>query len=53
MAVSAEERQARYEERWAKGGFCIGATFADMGIDKVANDTAAVFVADKIRSIQT
>ena len=51
MEVSAEERQARYEERWAKGGFCIGATFADMGIDKVANDTAAVFVADKIRSM--
>lgn len=51
MEVSAEERQARYEARWAKGGFCIGATFADMGIDKAANDTAAAFVADKIRSM--
>ena len=51
LSVSDEERQARYEERWAKGGFCIGATFADMGIDKAANDTAAAFVAAKIRSM--
>ncbi len=51
MEVSAEERKRVYDARWEKGGFCIGAAFADMGIDRAANDTAAQFVAEKIRGI--
>ncbi len=47
----AEERRRIYEERWARGGFAIGGAFADMLITKEANDTAAEFFAEKVRSI--
>ena len=51
MEVSAEDRKRVYDARWEKGGFCIGAAFAEMGIDRAANDTAAQFVGEKIRAI--
>jgi cation diffusion facilitator CzcD-associated flavoprotein CzcO len=49
--VSAEERMALYEAAWEKGGLQFRATFRDILTDKAANDTAAAFIAEKIRSI--
>jgi cation diffusion facilitator CzcD-associated flavoprotein CzcO len=49
--VSAEERRRRYEERWAQGGLGIIGTFYDLLIDQRANDTAAEFVREKIRTL--
>jgi cation diffusion facilitator CzcD-associated flavoprotein CzcO len=49
----ADERQRTYEERWKFGGFPFFGAFADLGVDEQANDTAAHFFADKIRSIVT
>jgi len=51
LDASEEERRAVYEDRWAQGGFAVGAAFADISIDPAANATAAAFVADKIRGI--
>jgi cyclohexanone monooxygenase len=51
MDAATEERTEEYERRWAIGGFAIGGAYADLLISKPANDTAAEFVADKIRSI--
>ena len=45
-----EARDEEYERRWATGGFAIGGAFADLLISKPANDTAADFIAGKIRS---
>jgi cation diffusion facilitator CzcD-associated flavoprotein CzcO len=50
-AVSAEERRRLYEERWAQGGLGIISTFYDLLIDQRANDTAAEFVREKIRTL--
>lgn len=49
--VSAEQRQALYEAAWEKGGLQFRATFHDLLLSKEANDTAAAFLRDKIRSI--
>jgi cation diffusion facilitator CzcD-associated flavoprotein CzcO len=46
-----EEREAIYAAAWERGGLQFRATFRDMMVDKAANDTAAVFVKCKIRSI--
>ncbi|HEX7760074.1 MAG TPA: NAD(P)/FAD-dependent oxidoreductase [Caulobacteraceae bacterium] len=51
MDASPEERTSAYEERWARGGFALAGAFADIILDKAANDTAVDFVAGKIRSI--
>jgi cyclohexanone monooxygenase len=53
LAVEAtpEERQRTFEARWAQGGFCMGAAFADITVDPTANAYVAEFVADKIRAI--
>ena len=51
LAVDEDERSREYEARWERGGFGFLASFADLTIDKSANDTAAEFVRDKIRSI--
>jgi len=51
LEVSEEERQREFESRWAQGGFAIGGAFADLAINKAANDTAAEFVRAKIRAI--
>ena len=47
------ERQRLYEAAWAKGGLQFRAVFRDLLVDKAANDTAADFVKNKIRSIVT
>ena len=42
------ERRARYETRWARGGLTFTATYNNIALDQAANDTAADFVRDKI-----
>jgi cation diffusion facilitator CzcD-associated flavoprotein CzcO len=49
--VTPEQRQTLYEAAWAKGGLQFRAVFRDMLLDKAANDTAAEFLKNKIRSI--
>ena len=51
LAVSSEERETRFEERWRAGGFGFLSTFYDIMLDERANATAAEFVRSKIRSI--
>jgi cyclohexanone monooxygenase len=49
--VPPDERQRRFEERWAYGGFSFMASFADMLMSQEANDAAAGFVREKIHGI--
>jgi cation diffusion facilitator CzcD-associated flavoprotein CzcO len=49
LAVSPEERRARFEERWAQGGLPFLGAFTDLLIDPRANEEAAEFVREKIR----
>jgi cyclohexanone monooxygenase len=42
------ERRARYQARWARGGLTFTATYNNIALDKAANDTAADFVREKI-----
>jgi cation diffusion facilitator CzcD-associated flavoprotein CzcO len=51
LAVSAEEREARFEERWRVGGFALLGAFNDLMVDERANRLAAEFVRGKIREI--
>lgn len=50
LEVSPEEREREYDARWKRGGLGFNATFADLLIDKEANDTAAEFLRAKIRA---
>jgi cyclohexanone monooxygenase len=52
LAVSEEERRRKYEELWEAGG-TIGFlnSYNDFLVDEKANETAAEFVREKIRSI--
>jgi cyclohexanone monooxygenase len=45
------ERQAEYERRWGVGGFALLGAYGDLIVDRAANETAAEFVREKIRSI--
>jgi cyclohexanone monooxygenase len=45
------ERRARYEARWARGGLTFMSVYNNLGLDKAANDTAADFVREKIAEI--
>jgi cyclohexanone monooxygenase len=49
--VSADERQAEFDARWARGGANFTHAFNDLFKNKAANDFAADFVRDKIRQI--
>jgi len=52
LSVSAEERRDEYERRWKIGGGTpILNAYADLLVNRCANDTIADFVRDKIRSI--
>ena len=51
LEVSPEERQCEYEQRWRHGGIALLGAFADLIVNKEANDTAAEFVRSKIRGI--
>src|SRR6202049_2120516 len=45
------ERRARYEQRWGRGGLTFMSVYNNLVLDKAANDTAADFVRDKIAEI--
>ncbi|MGA7996579.1 MAG: NAD(P)/FAD-dependent oxidoreductase [Bradyrhizobium sp.] len=45
------ERRAKYEARWDRGGLTFMAVYNNLAIDKAANDTAADFVREKIAEI--
>jgi cyclohexanone monooxygenase len=45
------ERRAKYESRWARGGVTFMAAYNNLALDKAANDTAADFVRAKIAEI--
>jgi cyclohexanone monooxygenase len=47
------ERRARYESRWTRGGLTFMSVYNDLALDKAANDTAADFVRAKIAEIVT
>ena len=47
--VTAEEREAEYERRWAAGGLYFYCSFVDLLTDKAANDTITAFAQRKIR----
>ncbi len=50
--VSADERRAAFEAAWQSGDLlAMGSTFADMGSNPEANETACDFLREKIRSI--
>jgi cyclohexanone monooxygenase len=51
LEVGEEERNSEYEKRWEIGGFQFFGSFNDILINQEANDTAAEFVRNKIRSI--
>lgn len=52
LAVTAQEREARYEAVWKAGGAAYFlATFTDLMLNQDANDTAAEFVRRKIHEI--
>ena len=42
------ERRAKYESRWSRGGLTFMMAYNNLALDKAANDTAADFVRDKI-----
>ena len=45
------ERRARYESRWSRGGLTFMSVYNNLALDKAANDTAADFVRAKIAEI--
>lgn len=48
---TSDERREAYESRWQMGGLGFISVFADLLLDKRANDEAAEFVRAKIRGI--
>jgi cyclohexanone monooxygenase len=51
LEVPPEVRLREYEKRWDRGGLGFASTFIDLLTSKEANDTAAEFFRDKIRSL--
>jgi cation diffusion facilitator CzcD-associated flavoprotein CzcO len=49
LVETPEVREREYEARWATGGLGYVASFADLMVDREANDTAAEFLRRKIR----
>src|SRR3984885_2839323 len=45
------ERRAKYESRWTRGGLTFMGVYNNLALDKAANDTAADFVREKIAEI--
>src|SRR6266700_2908232 len=46
-----DERAAKYEARWQRGGLTFMSVYNNLALDKAANDTAATFVREKIAEI--
>lgn len=51
LDATPEERERRFEEYWNYGGFMFLAAFGDISMTTEANEYAAEFVRNKIRSI--
>jgi cyclohexanone monooxygenase len=51
IAVTPEDRERVYEERWEEGGLPFLGAFIDLLFNPEANDTASEFVRGKIREI--
>jgi cyclohexanone monooxygenase len=51
LTASEAERTAAYEERWEIGGYTFLGAFGDTMLNADANELAAQFVREKIRSI--
>lgn len=51
LAVSAAEREREFEARWERGRLGFLAAFSDLLLDPKANELAAEFIRNKIRSI--
>ena len=51
LEAAPEERQREYEKRWSRGGLGFTGAYADLLVNKDANDTAAEFFRAKIRSL--
>jgi cyclohexanone monooxygenase len=51
LAVSPDEAERVFEERWSYGGLGFMGSFIDLLLDRGANDRAAEFVRAKIRAI--
>lgn len=49
--TDVDERREAYESRWRKGGLGFISVYADLLLDKSANDQAAEFVRSKIHGI--
>jgi cyclohexanone monooxygenase len=45
------ERRAKYESRWDRGGLTFMSVYNNLVLDKAANDTAADFVREKIAEV--
>jgi cyclohexanone monooxygenase len=45
------ERRAKYEARWQRGGLTFMSVYNNLALDKAANETAANFVREKIAEI--
>jgi cyclohexanone monooxygenase len=45
------ERRAKYDARWTRGGLTFMSVYNNLALDKAANDTAADFVREKIAEI--
>jgi cyclohexanone monooxygenase len=45
------ERRAKYEQRWQRGGLTFMSVYNDLALNTAANDTAADFVREKIAEI--
>jgi cyclohexanone monooxygenase len=46
-----DERRARYESRWQRGGLTFMSAYNNLALCKASNDTAADFVREKIAEI--
>ena len=53
LETAEEDRQTLYELAWRRGGLQFRGTFQDMMASKAANDTAAEFLKNKIRTTVT
>jgi cation diffusion facilitator CzcD-associated flavoprotein CzcO len=51
LEVSHDDREREYDARWRQGGIQMLGAFADILLNKDANDTVAAFVCSKIRGI--
>ena len=45
------ERRAKYEQRWRRGGLTFMSVYNNLALDQAANDSAADFVREKIAEI--